>query len=65
MPGDQAVGFYVAGVGQQQQAFGLPVQQHEHELEQQAECTVRNWESPDCSSRRGHKPLAELLSNGQ
>ncbi|GIL79376.1 hypothetical protein Vretimale_16549 [Volvox reticuliferus] len=33
---------------------------------EQAECTVYNWDEADeCTHRRGHRPLSDLLSNVQ
>ncbi|KAG2482888.1 hypothetical protein HYH03_018231 [Edaphochlamys debaryana] len=31
----------------------------------QHECTIRNWDDAECMHRPNHRPLAELLSNGQ
>ncbi|KAG2445479.1 hypothetical protein HXX76_000095 [Chlamydomonas incerta] len=30
-----------------------------------AECHIRNWDEPECTTRRGHRPLSELMNNGQ
>ncbi|KAG2431923.1 hypothetical protein HYH02_013142 [Chlamydomonas schloesseri] len=34
-------------------------------VDPQAECHIRNWDEPECTARRGHRPLSELMNNGQ
>ncbi|PNW79825.1 hypothetical protein CHLRE_08g368200v5 [Chlamydomonas reinhardtii] len=56
-------------VQQQQQPQQQPQQQRPRPIagvvDPQAECHIHNWDEPECTGRRGHRPLSELMSNGQ